>query len=339
MDDISVHSDASIGVAIGPAHGEDAATLLRHADIAMYSAKGLRVGAAVYEARLDRYSPERLAMVGELGRAIARGEFVMHYQPLVEPGTGRVDAVEALLRWRHPRRGLVWPDEFIPLAERTGLIRPLTFRVLEAAIRECAAWRRAGLDFHVAVNLSAASLVDTDLASTIDRLLRRWGVPPHFLRLEITETTAMADPTRTRKVLASLDALGTSLAIDDFGTGYSSLAYLRSLPVRELKLDRSFVSRMATDPNDHAIVVATIDLGHTLGLRVVAEGVEDKATLRELTSRGCDLVQGYLFARPLPVRELQAWLEAWPGSTWPRAATPAPATIAGLATTRAALSA
>ena len=319
VDEISIHSDASIGVAIGPAHGEDANTLLRHADVAMYSAKGRRVGAAVYEAKLDPHTPERLAMVGEMRRAIVRSEFVLHYQPQVEPGTGRVDAVEALVRWRHPERGLLKPHDFVPLAERTGLIRPLTRWVLEAAIRECAAWRRAGLDLHVAVNLSAASLVDTDLPNTIEHLLRGSDVPPSSLRLEITETTAMADPARTTAVLARLEALGTPLAIDDFGTGYSSLAYLRSLPVRELKIDRSFVSRMATDPNDHAIVVATIDLGHTLGLRVVAEGVEDKATLRELTDHGCDLVQGYLVARPLSVGALQTWLAAWPGCTWPRA--------------------
>ena len=316
LGDLIVHSDASVGIAIGPDHGEDADTLLRHADVAMYLAKELRAGAAVYDSGRDRYSPQRLGMIGELRRGIDRGEFVLFFQPQIEPASGRVDGVEALVRWQHPERGIIAPDEFIALAERTGVIRPLTLLVLESAIRACAGWRSAGQDLHVAVNLSAASLVDTELPTAIEQLLRRWAMPPSFLRLEITETTAMADTTRTRAVLRRLDSLGVALSIDDFGTGYSSLAYLRGLPVRELKIDRSFVSRMANDPNDHAIVVATIDLAHNLGLRVVAEGVEDEATLDELTRHGCDLVQGYLFAKPMPAGELQTWLAAWPGSAW-----------------------
>jgi diguanylate cyclase (GGDEF)-like protein len=316
VDEITVHTDSSVGVAIGPHHGTDAETLLRRADVAMYTAKERRVGAAVYDPRLDRYSPERLAIAAEMRLAIAAGQFVLYYQPQVEPRTGRVDSVEALVRWRHPQRGIIGPDDFVPLAERTGLIRPLTAWVLEAAIRECAAWRAAGVELDVAVNLSAANLVDTDLPNLIDRLLRAHSVPARSLRLEITESTAMADPARTRAILSRLNGLGTPLAIDDFGTGYSSLAYLRSLPVRELKIDRSFVRRMTTDPNDRAIVVATIDLGHTLGLRVVAEGVEDRATVRALNARGCDLIQGYLVAPPLPVADLRRWLAAWPGSPW-----------------------
>jgi len=205
----------------------------------------------------------------------------------------------------------VSPDEFVPLAERTGLMQPLTLWVLDAAMRQCAAWRRSGLDLRVAANLSASNLADGDTPDAIERLLERWGVPPGFLRLEITETTAMADPGRTSAVLARLEALGMELAIDDFGTGHSSLAYLRRLPVHELKIDRSFVSGMATDPHDAVIVAATIDLGHNLGLRVVAEGVEDEDTLRELRRRGCDLAQGYLFSRPLPAEELESWLLAW----------------------------
>jgi diguanylate cyclase len=312
---VSIHTDASIGVAIGPAQGLDPDTLLRHADVAMYSAKERRIGVAVYEPGLDPYSPERLGMVGDLRRALGAGELVLYYQPQVVPTTGRVEAVEALVRWRHPDRGLIEPSEFISLAERTGLIRPLTVWVLEAAIRECASWRRGQIDMRVAVNLSAANLVDIDLPRTIQLMLRRWQVPADALRLEITESTAMADPIRTKAVLTRLDSLGIELAIDDFGTGYSSLSYLRSLPVRELKIDRSFVSRMMVDGNDHAIVVATIDLAHTLGLRVVAEGVEDTETLLELMRNGCDLVQGYRIARPLPVRELQAWLASWPVAT------------------------
>jgi diguanylate cyclase (GGDEF)-like protein len=314
VEDLSIHADASVGIAMSPQHGGDTDTLIQHADVAMYLAKAARAGTEVYDSKRDHYSPERLALIGELRRAIEHDELVLYYQPQIEPGTGRVGGVEALIRWHHPERGLIPPDEFIPLAERTGLIQPLTLWILEAAIRQCASWRSSGLDLWVAANLSAANLVDADTPEAIDRLLRRWAVPPGSFRLEITETTAMADPARTRAVLARLDALGVELAIDDFGTGYSSLAYLRRLPVHELKIDRSFVSRMTTDPNDEVIVAATIDLGHNLGLRVVAEGVEDEETLRELVRRGCDLAQGYHFTKPLPPIELQSWLVEWGAS-------------------------
>ncbi len=313
--DLAIHPDAGIGIAMYPDHGVDADTLIQHADVAMYLAKEGRTGVVVYDEEQDRYSPDRLALIGELRRAIDQGELTLHYQPQVEPDTGRVGGVEALLRWQHPERGLVPPDEFIPLAERTGLIQPLTLWVLDAALRQCASWRRAGLDLWVSANLSAANLVDGDTPREIERLLRRWGVPPALFRLEITETTAMADPARTGAVLSRLDAMGVQLAIDDFGTGYSSLAYLKRLPVHELKIDRSFVSNMANDPNDEVIVTSTIDLGHNLGLRVVAEGVEDQDTLDELVRRGCDLAQGYHFTRPLPPAELRAWLTEWEAST------------------------
>ena len=327
--DLAIHPDASIGIALYPDHGADADTLIQHADVAMYLAKDGRTGVAVYDEEQDRYSPDRLALIGELRRAIDQGELTLHYQPQVEPETGRVGGVEALLRWQHPERGLVPPDEFIPLAERTGLIRPLTLWVLDAALRQCASWRRAGLDLWVSANLSAANLVDGDTPRQIEQLLRRWDVPPSLFRLEITETTAMADPARTHAVLARLDAMGVQLAIDDFGTGYSSLAYLKRLPVHELKIDRSFVSNMAHDPNDEVIVTSTIDLGHNLGLRVVAEGVEDQDTLDELVRRGCDLAQGYHFTRPLPPAELRAWLTEWQASATSRSvALDHPATLA-----------
>ena len=313
--DLAIHPDASIGIAMYPDHGVDADTLIQHADVAMYLAKEGRTGVVVYDKERDRYSPDRLALIGELRRAIDQGELTLHYQPQVEPETGRVGGVEALLRWQHPERGLVPPDEFIPLAERTGLIQPLTLWVLDAALQQCASWRRAGLDLWVAANLSAANLVDGDTPHEIERLLRRWDVPPGLFRLEITETTAMADPVRTHAVLTRLDAMGVQLAIDDFGTGYSSLAYLKRLPVHELKIDRSFVSSMAHDPNDEVIVTSTIELGHNLGLRVVAEGVEDQHTLDELVRRGCDLAQGYHFTRPLPPAELRAWLTEWQASS------------------------
>ena len=317
VEDLAVHSDASVGIAMSPEHGRDTDSLIQHADVAMYLAKAGRTGTEVYDSERDHYSPERLALIGELRRAIEHDELVLYYQPQIDPGTGQVGGVEALIRWHHPDRGLIPPDEFIPLAERTGLIQPLTLWVLEAAIRQCASWRSSGLNLWVAANLSASNLLDSETPDAIERLLRRWAVPSGSFRLEITETTAMADPARTRAVLARLDALGVELAIDDFGTGYSSLAYLKRLPVHELKIDRSFVSKMATDPDDAVIVAATIDLAHNLGLRVVAEGVEDEDTLRELIRRGCDLAQGYHFSKPLPPIELQNWLVGWGASLTP----------------------
>jgi len=311
----SVDVGASIGIAVGPTHGGDAATLLRRAEVAMYKAKQERSGCAVYSPDHDQYSPDRLTLVSELRYAIEHDQLTLHYQPQVGTATGRVAAVEALLRWRHPLRGNIPPDQFIPLAEHTGLIKPLTYWVLDSALRQCRAWLDGGQELSVAVNASMYDLHDATLPDTIATLLTIRRVPAHCLRLEITEGAIMADPDRALDVLGRLRELGVSIAVDDFGTGYSSLAYLKRLPVNELKIDRSFVRDMVGDRDDQAIVRSTISLGHELGLRVVAEGVENQATWQLLERFGCDLVQGYVVSRPLPAADLALWLQTY---TWPR---------------------
>jgi EAL domain-containing protein (putative c-di-GMP-specific phosphodiesterase class I) len=283
-------------------------TLIRHADVAMYEAKSSHGHFALYDPTADRHRPERLALVGELRRAISEGELVVHYQPKAEVGSGEVRSVEALVRWQHPRRGLLPPFEFMPVVERTGLIKPLTFYVLDVALGQCAAWARDGLGLSVAVNLSMRSLHDLELADEVARLLEKWDVAPGRLQLEITEDSIMADPVRARETLTELSAMGVGLSIDDFGTGYSSLAYLRSLPMNEIKIDRSFVMNMDKDENDAVIVRSTIDLGRNLGLDVVAEGVESETIWSQLDALGCDLLQGFYLSRPVPAGDLVAWL-------------------------------
>ncbi len=304
---------ASIGIALSPEHGDDGGTLLRRADVAMYLAKRNNSGYAMYALDQDDHSPDRLALVGDLRRAIERGELVLHYQPKVDCRTQKIVWVEALVRWQHPQRGELRPDEFIPLAEQTGLIRPLSLWVLDAALRQCRAWRDAGLQLPVAVNLSMRNLHDWELPNQIARLLQARGVPPSLLKVEITESSLMADPVRAMHILARLKAMDVQVAIDDFGTGYSSLAYLKDLPVSEIKIDKSFVRQMVTDRNDAAIVRSTIGLSHELGLKVVAEGVEDQATWDLLASLGCDLVQGFYVSRPLAAADFIRWLNqsAW----------------------------
>ncbi|MBI4492094.1 MAG: diguanylate cyclase [Chloroflexi bacterium] len=301
----------SIGIALSPDHGADAETLLRRADIAMYAAKRAQSGYALYTFDQDEHTPSRLALMGELRQAIDQDGLVLHYQPKVNLKTGQVVGVEALVRWPHPQHGLVPPDQFIPLAEHTGLIRPLARWVLDTALRQCQVWRSAGLDLPVAVNLSMRNLHDPQLPDMIAALLAAWAVPPANLELEITESAVMADPTRAMQVLTRLREMGLQIAVDDFGTGYSSLGYLKRLPVDELKIDKSFVLQMAQDENDAAIVRSTIGLGHDLGLAVVAEGVEDQASWNLLASLGCDSVQGYHMSRPLAPDDLQQWLGGW----------------------------
>lgn len=270
--------DASIGLACAPADGTDASALLRHADVAMYAAKREAGGMALYDPATDQNSPDRLALIVALRRAIEHGSLVLHYQPKLDGASGRVTGVEALVRWAHPERGLIPPDQFIALAETNGLIGPLARWVLQAAIEQCQNWRLAGIDLEVAVNLSTWNLHDPQLMPEIGTLLVRHGLAPERLRLEITESSIMADDARTREVVSSLGALGVGLSIDDFGTGYSSLAQLKRLPVDELKIDRSFVRHLTTDEADAAIVRSTIGMAHSVGLRVVAEGVEDETT-------------------------------------------------------------
>jgi len=309
LEDLALDVEASIGVAVYPQHGSDADELLQHADIAMYVAKETHAGFVLFDPAQDQHSPRRLALLGELRRAIESDQLVLHYQPKVDAHSGRVLGVEALVRWQHPEHGLIPPGEFIPLAERTGLIGPLTHYVLDAALRQCQQWRQAGHELAVAVNISARRLLDVEFPDEVASLLARWEVPARLLVVEITESTIMADPDRALEILGRLDAMGVQLSIDDFGTGYSSMAYLKSLPVHELKVDRSFVTQMNSDSRDAVIVRSTIDLGRNLGLRVVAEGVEDQTTLQELDVLGCDAIQGYYVSRPVPPDDLIRWLE------------------------------
>jgi diguanylate cyclase (GGDEF)-like protein len=300
----------SIGVAVHPEHGHDVDALLRHADVAMYAAKREGGGRELYEPARDASSAERLTLMADLRRALRTDELILHYHPKVDLATRRAAGVEALVRWRHPRRGMVPPMDFIPYAEHTGLITPLTERVLELALLQCAAWRAEGLDLSVAVNVSVRNLLDGELPAAVAGLLERAGVPADRLELEITESAVMTDPARAEGVLGALAELGVGLSIDDFGTGYSSLAYLSRLPVDEMKIDRAFVSQMETDGRDLAIVESSIALAGRLGMRVVAEGVETDQQRARLAVAGCDLAQGFLFTRPLAAADLTAWVAA-----------------------------
>jgi diguanylate cyclase (GGDEF)-like protein len=308
IDGVALDLDASIGIAVYPEHGNDAAELLQHADVAMYVAKQAHLRFLVYDPAVDQHSPRRLALLGGLRRALERDELVLHYQPKADLRSGEIRSVEALVRWQHPDQGLLGPGEFIPLAERTGLIHPLTHWVLDAALDQAAQWQRAGLPLSVAVNISTRCLLDPAFPDQVTGQLATWQIPPDRLVLEITESAVMADPTRALEVLGRLHSLGVGLAVDDFGTGYSSMAYLKELPVDELKIDRSFVSQMATSPSDAVIVRSTIDLGHNLGLHVVAEGVETQHAWQELTALGCDMAQGYYLGRPMPAADLEQQL-------------------------------
>jgi diguanylate cyclase (GGDEF)-like protein len=308
IDDLPVHVDASVGIALYPPHGEDVDMLLQHADVAMYEAKRTHSGYEIYSVEHDPYNPVRLAMVGELRKALEAGEVVLHYQPKLDLQSGKVIGAEALVRWQHATRGLIPPVEFVPMAERTGLIRPLSRYVLNVAIAQCREWREAGLHLKVSVNLSARNLLDPNLPEDVSRLLIKWEVPAELLELEITESTIMVDPKRAMEVLRRLHMMGIALSIDDFGTGYSSLAYLKELPVNELKIDKTFVATMTSNRGDAFIVRSTIDLAHNLRLQVVAEGVEDEATMNELAELGCNVAQGFHLSRPLPAPEFSDWL-------------------------------
>ena len=295
---------ASVGVAVYPDHGVSAELLLQRADVAMYTAKRRRTGVELYDAAVDTNDAARLALVAELREGLEREEVIVHFQPQVEIPSGRVVAMEALARWNHPRRGLLLPAEFVSIAEHTGTSRALTSYVLERVVRQAAEWAEAGTPTTVAVNLSMVDLLDLSLPEEVEALLDRAGLDPALLELEITESAIMADPARVREVVTRLDDLGVRLAIDDFGTGYSSLTYLKRLPVDVLKIDRSFVTGMTADESDRAIVRSTIDLGHNLGLTVVAEGVETQALWEELRRLGSDVAQGWFVAHPAPADEV-----------------------------------
>ncbi len=299
----------SVGIAAYPEHGEDVDALLQHADVAMYVAKDGHAGTALYESEQDTSDAARLALAGELRGAIDNEELVVHFQPKAELESGLIVGVEALVRWQHPERGFIPPNEFIPIAERTGLIKPLSQYVVASALRQCGEWRAAGYDLHVAVNLTIPDLLDLELPDRIGELLAETGVRPGQLELEVTETTILADPFRVRQVLNRLNEMGLRLAIDDFGTGYSSLAYLKNLPVHTIKIDRSFVMGMCEDASDATIVRSTIDLGRNLGLGVVAEGIETQEVWDALRADGCSLAQGYFISRPASADYLKPILE------------------------------
>lgn len=303
-----LHVEGSIGIALYPQHGADAATLLRHADVAMYAAKRCHGRHAVYNPLHDQLSPTRHAVITALRQAIERDQLVLHYQPIVDLSGNRPVSVEALVRWSHPDDGLLSPEKFISLAEHTGLIVPLSRWVLEAALRQRQVWQQGGLDVTVTVNLSMPNLQDQQLVDMIRELLRRYDTPPAALRIEITESALMDDPAPTHQVLTRLNELGVHISVDDFGTGYSSLAYLKNLPVDELKIDQSFILHMVRNETDAVIVRSTIGLAHGLGLRVVGEGVEDRQTCEMLSTLGCDAIQGYYVSAPLPASDLEGWL-------------------------------
>jgi diguanylate cyclase (GGDEF)-like protein len=310
---VALEVEASAGVALFPEHGEDPDLLLQRADVAMYWAKRNHSGVDVYSGSRDEHSRERLELVAELRHGIENGELVLHYQPKSKLSSSAVVGVEALVRWNHPVHGFMAPDSFIPLAETTGLIGPLTMYVLDEALRQCREWKDQGIDLAVAVNLSTRNLVDISLPGSIAGLLAKHGIDPSRLEVEVTETAIMVDPLRAADVLEKISELGIEIAIDDFGTGYTSLSWLKRLPVSTLKIDRSFVTDMTADEGDAVIVRSTIHLAQDLGLGVVAEGIEHREAWDELSKLGCDLGQGFLMAKPMPGAEIVPWVRGCHG--------------------------
>jgi diguanylate cyclase (GGDEF)-like protein len=310
LSDLDIQVSASIGVGLAPDDASDVPTLLKRADVAMYSAKVARDGVRLYDTTLDRHTPERLSMAAELSHAVRSGHVGIAVQPKAVLTSGEVTAVEALARWRRPDDTVVPPGEFIPVAERTGLIRPLTTAVLRSSLSACAGWRAGGHDIGVAVNVSTRMLLDQTLADDVGALLAEYDLPPELLTLEITETSVMTDPEHAMALLRTFHDMGVRLSVDDFGTGYASLSYLQRLPVHEVKIDRTFITDMCSNTDDDAIVRSIIDLGHNLSLNVVAEGVEDAETWSRLTEMGCTSAQGYFLSPPIPVDALMPWFAA-----------------------------
>jgi diguanylate cyclase (GGDEF)-like protein len=308
VDGISMGISASVGVAISPEHGDVPSDLIRRADIAMYSAKRSRQGVVVYRGGLDPASRESMQLVADLRRAIADGDLRLHYQPKVDMARRAIRGVEALVRWEHPEQGLLSPGTFVPLAERSELVQPLTAWVIDEAVRQCREWADDGCHLPVAVNLSQVSLLDRSIPAMVADALTRHQVPSRMLEIEITETAFVGDLGGAATLLAEIDALGVALTIDDYGTGFSSIAHLSQLPVSSIKIDRSFVASMRASSKSETIVRSIIRLARDLGLSVVAEGVETQAEWAALESLGCRMAQGYLVSKPVPADEPLAWL-------------------------------
>ncbi len=307
--DILLDVEASIGIAVAPDHGDDVHRLMQRADVAMYSAKRSKAGFEIYDEGTDPHSADRLSMTADLRRAVTNDEFLLHYQPKALLADGRVDGVEALLRWQHPERGMIPPGVFIPIAEDNGLMKPITLWVVEEALRQAREWRGEGIGLAISVNISVQNLHDAKLTDDIAALLAKYSADADWLRLEITESAVMEGPESALLRLAGLADMGLELSMDDYGTGYSSLTYLKRMPLSELKIDRSFVQNITADQKDALIVGSTIELGHSLGLRVVAEGVEREEDWIGLQMLGCDVAQGFFLGRPMSPTGLVAWLE------------------------------
>ncbi len=313
LDGLPTYISPSLGLALYPKDGTDAETLMRRADVAMYEAKHRKSGHALYTADLEQDGMDRMGLQSELLSGIANAELVLHYQPKIDITSGRVGGVEALVRWHHPKRGLLAPDDFIPLAEKTGLIKPLTTWVLKEALRQCKEWEIQGLDLVVSVNISISNLQDPVFPQILSHVLSESGVSPAKLELEISENGIMVEPPRAIEAILCLSQLGVRIIIDDFGTGYSSMAYLSKLSVARIKVDKSFVKDMVDNNNNAVIVRSIINLGHNLGLNVVAEGVENNATWDQLKLLGCDSAQGYCMSRPIPAEQIPQWVKS---SSW-----------------------
>ncbi len=305
---------ASIGIVLYPEHGQDSETLIQHADIAMYEAKRNEVMYAVFEPGQDESTWKRLILIGELREALAKEQFVLFYQPKVSVRDKHLAGVEALVRWQHPEKGLIPPDEFIPLVEQAGLSKLLTNLVLDNALQQMAHWKKDGTSLTMSVNLSVKNLHDLEFPIDVERLLKKWQTNPSQLFLEITESSMLIDPTRVNKVVVKLKNLGLNLSIDDYGSGYSSLSYLRKFPAKEIKIDKSLIIDMIHNEDNAVIVKSTIDMIHNIGCEAVAEGVEDEETLELLEDLGCDLIQGFHICKPMSVQNIDSWFDA---KSWP----------------------
>jgi len=311
LEGMQIQIDASIGISICPGHSKDGSTLMRYADVAMYHAKSNKLGYSLYNRQLDTHSPRRLALFGEIRNAIDSNQFTLYYQPKINLNTNSITGCEALLRWNHPEYGLLSPDHFIPLAELGEMINPLTLWVLNQAISDRQQWYSQDWDLDIAVNVSVRNIQDVNIINKVNNLIESGNIPHNRLEIELTESAIMTDPVKAQETLQNLYNLGIRISIDDYGTGYSSLAYLKKLPLDKLKIDKSFVMDMLNNENDALIVHSTITLAHNLGLKVIAEGVEDKDTLDLLEIMGCDYAQGYYISRPIPAEDIVSWCDNW----------------------------